>query len=254
MTTVSIHQPGYFPWLGLVDKIARSDVFVALDNVQFNRRAFQHRTLYSTKAGAQYLGLSVHAKGHQQSGQTIAETRLADPSLTDKHFETLRHRYGRQPGWALLEPKLAALLCHEWQDLGSLALATLQLTLETFGIAVRLVRASALDVPGAKDDLMLGLTLAAGGTRYLSGRGAESYMDDSKFQRAGIEVVYQNFVHPAYRQSHGGAFVPGCFALEWPIEEPATAAADFRAGLTRNRPGPSRSELGSDDERNRFTA
>lgn len=236
MTTVSIHQPGYFPWLGLVDKIARSDVFVVLDNVQFNRRAFQHRTLYSTKSGAQYLGLSVHARGHQQSRQTIAETQLADPVLTARHLETLRHRYGRQPGWAVLEPKIAALLLGEWKDLGSLALATLQLTLEVFGIAVRLVRASALDARGAKDDLMLGLTQAVGGTRYLSGRGAEAYMDDSKFRRAGVEVVYQNFVHPTYRQSHGGGFVPGCFALEWPIEQPATAVGDFRASLARHRP------------------
>lgn len=236
MTILSIHQPAYLPWLGLVDKIARSDVFVILDTVQFNRRAYQHRTLYSTASGEHYLGLAVHAKGHQQSGQTIAEVKLVDPRLPAKHFETLRHRYGRRPGWAALEPKLGAVLRREWSDLAALAIATLALTLEIFGVGTRLVRASALGAVGAKDDLMLDLTRAAGGDRYLSGRGAEIYMDNAKFARAGIGVLYQNFVHPAYRQSHGGPFVPGCFALEWAIEEPDQAREVFRAHLVKHPP------------------
>ena len=36
---VSIHQPQYFPYLGFFHKLARSDVFVALDTVQFLRLA-----------------------------------------------------------------------------------------------------------------------------------------------------------------------------------------------------------------------
>ena len=36
---VAIHQPLYFPWLGYLDRMARSDLFVVLDHVQFERRA-----------------------------------------------------------------------------------------------------------------------------------------------------------------------------------------------------------------------
>src|ERR1700730_2689424 len=35
---VAIHQPNFLPWLGYFDKLARCDMFVLLDSVQFPKR------------------------------------------------------------------------------------------------------------------------------------------------------------------------------------------------------------------------
>lgn len=240
MVVVSIHQPPYLPWFGLIDKIARSDLFVVLDTVQYNKRAFQHRTLYSTAEGGKYLSLSVRGKGAQTEGLKIADVELADASIPRKHFETLRHRYGRRPGWASIEARLASILLDAPARLVELNVALLLLTLEAFRISPRVVMASSLKGEGAKSELMLSLTNACGGTVYLSGSGADAYMDEDLFAARGVGVWKQSFKHPTFQQSHSGDFVPGCFALEWIIEEPDSAAEQFHRHLERTGVTPPR--------------
>jgi hypothetical protein len=225
---ISVHQPPYLPWLGLLEKIALSNRFVVLDNVQYNARAFQHRTLYSCDGGARYLSLAVHSRGHQTHGTTIADIRLADTMMPRRHYETLRHRYGRRPGWGAIAAELGEVLNGGRDSLLDLNVALLKLTLERFDVRTELVLASSLGACGRKDDLMLELTLAAGGSAYLSGTGARAYMDESKFTRAQVPVYWQVFEHPIYRQSITGPFQAGCFALEWIIEDPDHAVAAFR--------------------------
>jgi len=228
---VAIHQPSYLPWFGILDKIARCDVFVVLDTVQYNKRAFQHRTLYSRGTGAKYLSLAVNSKGHQAKGLQIRDVTLADPSLPGRHLETMRHRYGRRNGWSTVHQALEPILSNPPSSLLELDLATLRVSLEFFGIAPQLVLASDLAGLGSKTELMLSLTQSAGGDVYLSGSGARDYMDDQLFLDAGLEVVYQNFTHPTFEQSHEGEFQPGCFGLEWVIEDPLNAREDFHEHL-----------------------
>lgn len=231
MKTISIHQPSYFPWLGLVHKIAASDVFVVLDSVQYGRHAFQNRTLYSTREGPRYLTLPVRSKGHIEQQLTIRDVELADPRLPRKHFQTLQQRYGKTAGWPLVKEGLAEILLGRcYTHLLDLTLQTLVLTLRVFELRPQIILASALDIDGSKNELVLEIcktVMGSGGGRYLSGQGAKAYMDERLFAEAGIPVIYQQFQHPVYPQSHGGNFQPGCMALEWFLEDPEGACTGF---------------------------
>ena len=48
---LTAHQPAYLPWLGYFDKIIRSDVFIFLDSVQFEKNSFTNRNKIKTPQG-----------------------------------------------------------------------------------------------------------------------------------------------------------------------------------------------------------
>src|SRR5205085_4263182 len=52
---VAIHQPHYVPWLGYLDRMARADVFIVLDHVQFERRNYQNRTMIRLEDESRWL-------------------------------------------------------------------------------------------------------------------------------------------------------------------------------------------------------
>ena len=47
----AIHQLHFLPWLRYFDKIARADLFVVLDNIQYNKNGWQNRNRIKTAAG-----------------------------------------------------------------------------------------------------------------------------------------------------------------------------------------------------------
>src|SRR5947209_12961076 len=56
---VAIHQPCFMPWLGYLDRMLRSDLFVILDHVQFERRNYQNRALIRLEDEARWLTVPV---------------------------------------------------------------------------------------------------------------------------------------------------------------------------------------------------
>ena len=225
MKTITIHQPQYLPWLGLLEKVCTSDVYILLDNVQFNKRSFQNRALYSTKEGGKYLTIPVHSKKHQINSLEIKDLTFSDESrkVCNQHFETLRHRYGKTLGWKQYNREIEEFFFKEYDTAFDLIYNSMLFTFELFGIRKEIVRASELDGKGHKNDLLIDLIKKVEGDIYLSGVGAKNYMDEELFINEGIQVIYQQFNHPIYNQNHGGYFVQGCMALEFLLESPNEA-------------------------------
>jgi len=239
-TVASIHQPHYLPWLGLVAKIACSDVFIYLDNVQFEKNGWQNRQRYSTDQGLRFLSLPVQQQGVVSRQLEIREVRLADPRAPLKHWKTLSQRYGKRPGWPRLAPRLEAILLGSHEKLISLCLATMELTLDVFQVKPRILFASDLPVEGQKSERVVNLLKAAKATHYLSGEGARAYLCASAFEQNGLGLSFQEFTDPVYPQSTRQPFTPAAFALEWYIEDPDNAAAAFHEHLRRNTSQPPR--------------
>ena len=210
---VAIHQPHYLPWLGYLHRMARADLFIVLDHVQFERGNYQNRTQVRVNGAPHWLTVPVQQRSQKE--------RILDKAVDNsqawgtRHFETLRRAYSSGGFFGAYAGELRSILECEWRRLVDLNACTLEFLRSAFGIRTRLVRSSDLGVDGAKSELVLNLCKAVGASTLLVGMGgSRNYLDRPAFAEAGIALRMQEFVHPIYTQRGSGAFTPGLSALD----------------------------------------
>jgi hypothetical protein len=215
---VTIHQPLFLPWLGYLDRMARADLFVVLDHVQFERANYQNRARFLLDGTPRWLTVPVLQRSQQER---IVDKELDHRAAPGKMawgpaaFATLRHAYREAPRFREYAAPLKALLEARWTRLADLALASVELMREAFGIRTPMIRSSELAVQGRKSELVLSICKAAGATTFLGGMGgSRQYLDVAMLAREGIGVQWQEFAHPVYAQCGTGEFVPGLAAID----------------------------------------
>ena len=211
---VAGHQPNFLPWLGFFDKMAQADVFVIEDTVQFVRREFQNRNQIKTPLGVMWLTVPVEHNGRRQS---IGETKIAERNgclWLRRHFETLQACYARAPFWTDYSGFFEQTCQHKWRMLLDLNLFLIENLRRFLGVGTRLVKASSLEAAGKNTELIVAQCKELGADVYLSGDGARGYLDVEQFREEGIELRFQDFRHPVYRQVHGG-FVPNLSVVDY---------------------------------------
>lgn len=199
---VCIAQPEHLPWLGYFDKMARSDVFVFLDTVQFKRRYFENRNRVRTSSGSTWVTVPVRAKGRYQ--QAIRDVEIdTDRAWQRPYWRTIEMNYRRAPYFPRYSAALEEIILgRSWTQLVDLNLALIRMGADAFGIGATCLNASALDVTGKATGLLVSICRRLGARTYLSGISGRDYLDEDVFRAAGIAVEYQEFHHPVYQQLH----------------------------------------------------
>jgi hypothetical protein len=212
---VAIHQPHYLPWLGYLHRMARAELFVLLDHVQFERRNYQNRAGILIDGQSRWLTVPVEQRSRDERlDEKRIDNRLEGQRAWQRvHFLTLHHAYRDAPYRDCFN--LRGLYGRRYERLADLNTATLELMREAFGIRTPMVRSSTLAPEGEKSEMVLDICRRVGASALLVGLGASRhYLDRAAFAHAGIRLVLQEFVHPVYRQCGPGPFVPGLSAMD----------------------------------------
>jgi hypothetical protein len=206
--TVVIHQPDFLPWLGYFHRLREADLFIALDHVQFvtgTSRSWTHRDMIKTAQGAKWLSLCVQKAPF---GTAIRNIQLApDREWRIQNLNLIRENYRRAPFFNQIFPRLEALYGQPHAGMAAMNLASLDLLEEMLDTRTPRLISSDMSPEGTSTAMLVDLLKKAGATHYVSGVGARAYLDAGLLQQAGIELVWQDFAHPVYRQLHG-PFVP----------------------------------------------
>jgi hypothetical protein len=202
---VAAHQPHYMPWLGYLDKMAKADLFVVMDDLQYEAQNYQNRQRVKLHAGAQWLTVPLE-RGTQ--GDRICDKRIDNSGSTRQHWQrrswlTLEINYRRAPFWKHYADELYAVYAQTWVSLVELDMKMLDLARTWLDIRTPVVRASTLGLTGYKTDRLIDLCRKTDARCYISGGGGSTgYLDVERMGRAGIGVIWQHFQHPRYDQRY----------------------------------------------------
>lgn len=220
MTRVAIVQSNYLPWKGYFDLIARSDVFVLLDTVQYTRRDWRNRNRVKTPEGLRWITVPV-VKGPYAS-QRIDEVEVDGTAWVESHLDVLHRSYRRAPRfdaqWPWVEDTLRSGASTHGR-LSTLNRFLLESVRDRLGITTPLVDAADLPCVEGRSERLLGICRALGASVYLSGPSARGYLDTEAFRRSGIDVEWMDYGgYPEYPQlhapfEHGVTVLDGLFHL-----------------------------------------
>ena len=199
---VTIHQPEHLPWLGLFHKIAQSDVFLVLDNVQYRRRYFQNRNKIRTNKGWQWVTVPLEKDNRDEL--LIKDTKIFNENAGWKksNLESIRHNYSKAACFKLYWNQFAEIYGRKHALLIDLNMDLLRFVFAQLGINPQIKFASSLGVTKEKGDLIFNICVALGAHTYISGISGRNYLDLKKFEDHGIEVIIQDFHHPIYKQAY----------------------------------------------------
>jgi hypothetical protein len=198
--SVAIVQSSYVPWKGYFDLVDSVDEFILFDDRQYTRRDWRNRNRIKTPQGVAWLSIPVKVKG--KYSQRIDETEVADVGWAERHWKTIENVYRRAPHFDVYRERIETMYhrCEE-SFLSRVNRYFLEAICDLLEISTRLAWSTQYSVEGSKTERLVELCRSAGATRYVSGPTARTYLDESLFAEAGIELEYMDYSkYPVYEQ------------------------------------------------------
>ncbi|MCJ7625269.1 MAG: WbqC family protein [Anaerolineaceae bacterium] len=197
-----ILQPSYIPWRGYFHQIAKADIFVFYDDVQYDKRGWRNRNQIKTSQGIQWLTIPVHSKGVQLKNRPIHSIEIAhEHSWQSDHWKAIKYAYQKAP---FFDQYSSILESHFQKKSEYLADFTIELTVslaKELGINyTEFIRSSTLNIRGQKTDRLINILKELNADHYITGPSAKSYIEEEKFKQHGIFLEIMNYEYREYPQ------------------------------------------------------
>lgn len=210
---VVISQSMYFPWVGLLEQIQLSNIFVHYDDVPFSKGSFTNRVQVKTSAGIKWLTIPLR-KFHL--GEHIDEIEINEATdWRSQHRDILRQAYFKAP----FRDEMLDLVDNVFSKSTSLLADLVKMSVielaDYFDISSnrRFISSKELKINGSSSQRVHDIVKHLGGKTYITGHGACNYLDYELFEKSYIAVQYMQYQCNPYTQLHGD-FTPYVTALD----------------------------------------
>ena len=202
---VAIHQPEYLPWLGFFKKMMNVELFVFLDDVQFRKKGWQNRNRIRINDGTTMLSIPVHTHSYPKINEVTIDN---EKNWSIRHKKSILYNYARAPYFDEIKDFIESIFEKKFQYLVDLNTEIIKFIMNELEIKSKIVFSSELEISKKGTERVLDICKAVDADHYITGTfWAESNLRVEEFKKSNIDVEFQKFQHPIYKQIHG-EFIP----------------------------------------------
>ena len=199
MKKVGVIQSNYLPWKGYFDIIHDVDVFVFYDDVQYTKNDWRNRNKIKTAHGVSWITIPVG----KHIDRLICEVEINNDAWQKKHWKIILDSYSKTPYFKRYQEFLECVyLESEWTNLSTLNHFLIEkISKDYLGIQTEFKDSREFNARGEKLVRLIDLLIKVEATSYVSGPTARGYINEERFQDAGIELSYKDYSgYPEYPQ------------------------------------------------------
>jgi hypothetical protein len=213
-TICTIHQPNFLPWLGYFHRIINTDVFVLLDDAQYQKKGgnYENRVQFNFSGEAKWVSVPIF----RPTGiQTTKMLKINSHNWQKKFINTLQTNYGKAQFFNELKEEVFDIVnfqtknLYEFNHNALLKLCSL-LDIDIIG---KMVYSSECKLESTSTQRLIDLCKKVKADVYLSGAGGKLYQEEILYEKNHIRLEYQQFNHPIYQQTTDG-FISGLSVLD----------------------------------------
>lgn len=209
MNAVVISQPRYAPILSYIQRLYKADLFVVLDDVQRQSRAFENRNKILLNGKPTWLTIPIASS----SRALICDTKIANLEWIEEHRLQLINAYFGHPHY---EQKIIDMFYHKLGkvvenlnfEYADVALHLLQQTCNLLEFEMKFIKSSTLMVEDKGPHKIVNLCKKVEATHYICGHPAKAYGVEGAFEDTNIVLTYHDAETPTHSQHEMEKFVP----------------------------------------------
>lgn len=192
---LAIHQPNFMPWMGYFLKMAQSDYFVLLDDVQFSKGSYTPRVNIHdvNRQGNEWLTIPTkkHSLHTPINEIQLDRSKNIEARLIDKLSSSYSHTAYFQKIISQIENLLPEL--RQIDLLSNFNTYWIEWLREILNIDTTMAYSSHLLKEETAEQIVLTISKQVKASNYLSGKGGESYIDRNAFAKAEIGIEYVDY-------------------------------------------------------------
>ena len=187
---ISILQSNYIPWKGYFDLIAKSDVFVIYDEVQYTKNDWRNRNLISTLNGPQWLTIPIR---QENLAQKIFESKISANNWQRKHISSLQGSYSKAKYFNAFKDKVFSLYENQSDFISEINISFIKAICEMLEIKTQIIDSRELNLMGDRNIKLLDACKKLNADTYISGPSAKNYLQEDLFKQEAINVEWMDY-------------------------------------------------------------